>query len=538
LPIREQPTTAASALTNLLSPAQDDASILDPNRSPIPDSTSTSTLVLDVQVKKVVTPKKRDSPVARRKQSLSELKQAYTRMRDISGVDVSQPTSRSTSDDHLGTGDIGQAIQPRPSVDLVALDAGLKASMLDTSHESTMTITDKIGAGIPSDISSSTGTSLPSSDSIASTVITAGSIHTEMSQAQSGRSWHTAKEEHPPQSHRSTLPRSRSKSTHDLFTLALLDQVEEQQGKGWWSTDKPRSLNRRASDLEQVIKQRRLSETDEAEDLRLAQLERIAKSSTLPHRDRFADPESPSPTAATPTQSYRYRELPPLPTEVRQPRPTSSFVDVRPKGLRISALPPRMSIDGESPWRPSSVQPNRQRPYVHGPRTSLVAGGTWRYPESDIIIRRRGSGATNAGSTPYPDDETPTRPRLSHVQSNTGTSRLTSGSLFATSKISPDIARRASWITKRSEGEGEKQGQSRQPVKKMVEEEVEKKMEAVKEKYQLELDVLLGALKAAKDECAGLKNEVEGLKRVVGDGGERLEEEDYGVLCYLIRGLR
>jgi hypothetical protein len=47
-----------------------------------------------------------------------------------------------------------------------------------------------------------------------------------------------------------------------------------------------------------------------------------------------------------------------------------------------------------------------------------------------------------------------------------------------------------------------------------VEEEVEKKMEVIKEKYQTELDALLGALKAAKDECLGLKSEMEGLKKV------------------------
>lgn len=76
-----------------MSPAQDDRSIVDPERSPIPFSMWTRSLRL------IPSPKGKDSyedevvqttsPLAKRQQSLSELKDAFTPLRDINGVDVS-----------------------------------------------------------------------------------------------------------------------------------------------------------------------------------------------------------------------------------------------------------------------------------------------------------------------------------------------------------------------------------------------------------------------------------------------------------------
>ena len=239
-----------------------------------------------------------------------------------------------------------------------------------------------------------------------------------MSRAQSGRSWHTAKEDVPP------LPRSRSKSTHDLASLAtsknLVEQLEKQQGEGWWSIDKS---FRRASTSDNT----KSGEEDE-DDRRLAALERLAKSSTLSHRERFPDPESPS---DTPTKGPR----------------SATSMDFRTRqghGTRH-----HQSLDE---WRPSTIQP-RQRAVFHGPRPSLVAGSTWMDSPLDdkASPRRRAITRRTSVLSSKLDDETPTRAVIRRGP-------------FVSSRISPDIARRASWIARRhSEMESSAPSSSQSP---------------------------------------------------------------------------
>jgi len=91
-----------STLSLSLSPAQDDKSIVDPERSSLPISMSRNTLATVLTPKADVgddeNGKEAESPIAKRQQSLSELKEAFTRMRDLSGVDRSSMAgSRRTS---------------------------------------------------------------------------------------------------------------------------------------------------------------------------------------------------------------------------------------------------------------------------------------------------------------------------------------------------------------------------------------------------------------------------------------------------------
>ncbi|KAK4685963.1 hypothetical protein P7C73_g4166, partial [Tremellales sp. Uapishka_1] len=251
------PQTAARSL---FSPAQDDASIVDPQRSPFAGAFSPHS----------------------RQQSMTELKDAFSRMQDLAG---SLPVSRKVSE----TANPLPA-QKEQSLDLESLDEGLKALMRQAQKNAAHSVSTH--SSIEMDIEG-------------------------MSRAHSGRSWTTAKEDLP------TFPRSRSKSTNNLASLCLVDEMEKQQGEGWWS--------------------KQSKEDDE----RIALLERLAKSSILPSRAKFGEssPYGTPPRRRVPGgEGNRTLRTTSLLSSVPMPRERQSY----------HGHAPRPSLVTQTTWTPSS----------------------------------------------------------------------------------------------------------------------------------------------------------------------------------------
>ena len=448
-----------------------------------------------------------ESPVAERQQSLCELKDAFSRMRDLSGADLSSIAgSRQVSDTEPNCIDEeskktvrGEVkVLNRPSLDLAGLDRGLRA-VIDASTRATgsdMSLCPKGDQNLS--ISDSTSSGMMTCH----TSMTEVEANSEMSRAQSGRSWHTAKEDTIRQ-----LPRSKSRSTHDLASLAtsknLVEQLEDSQGEGWWSADK--RLKRRTSDIEQ-IKSRRKSDADDEEDRKLAALERLARSLALPHRERLADaeaPPSPSPLIARSTRA----------------RP-ASVMEPRSRPIESDSANKRQSTDESR----LTAQP-RFRAVFYGPRPSLVAGSTWMdagFEENPPSPRRRALTRRASALACALDDDTPTRDVVRRGP-------------FVSNKISPDIARRASWIARRhSEMESsvasvaQSPASSRRTTSTSVtvpsEDGNTEPIDKIAERHALELDAVLNSLSVSKDEVRELKEEVLSLHRLLAEGlGEREE---------------
>jgi len=371
-----------------------------------------------------------------------------------------------------------------------------------------------------------------------------------LTHAQSVRSWHTAQEHDLPSvpashSRATLLAHSKSRSTHDLASLAsgknLVDHMERTQGEGWWSVDRPR-LGRRASNVDTLRRRFGEREDDEA-DRRLALLEKLAKGSTLPHRQSIDDGAGPEgairrgATLGSPGEArHRANETD---TPERERRPMSAFTG---RDWPRTTMMDRIRAQGATatpssragvarrdtiPWRPSSVQP-RIRATYHGPRPSLVTGSTWSRGFAaqgghDQSTAAGGRDDSIGGVASLFGDDTPTKPGRKGLN-----------------KISPDIARRASCITGRSAS-----GQSgardsldlESPIRvrprapstltagtqlpggvaggKVV--EAVDPLEAVKAKHALELVAILEALGGSKAEAAGLREEVGALKKELND---------------------
>ena len=447
-----------------------------------------------------------ESPVAKRQQSLSELKDAFTRMRDLSGADITSIAgSRRASDtepnciDEESNKTVRGEFKPlkRPSLDLAGLDRGLRA-VVDA---------DMRAAGSDITLCPKGDQNLPISDSTSSGMMTCHTSMTEveaeseMSRAQSGRSWHTAKEDTT-----RPLPRSRSKSTHDLASLAtsknLVEQLENSQGEGWWSADK--RLTRRASDIEQN-KCRKKSNTDDEEDRKLAALERLARSLALPPRERLPDAEGPPSPSPSDVRSTRARP--------------ASVMDLRSRATNDSSHK-RQSMDESRP----TVQP-RFRAVFHGPRPSLVAGSTWMdtgFEENPPSPRRRAliRRASALGCA---------------VDNDPSTCAAVRRSPFVSDKISPDIARRASWITQRHSkmessvvSVAQSPASSRRTTSTSVtipsEDDRTEQIDKITEKHALELDAVLNSLSGSKGEVRELKEEISSLHRLLAEGLEEKEE--------------
>ena len=534
---------SASHNSLVLSPAQDDKSILDPSRSPIPFSISTEDFSAfptlpprpsaeemaemrqrqaevdqehEGQSETGPQPRDEETQVAKRQQSLSEIRDAFSRMRDISDLDISITgsvvSSRPVSEvdeavNRLENTPVRKPVKG-PSLDLGTLDRGLKAVVAQSMREANLgtliqhlsqqtirasaSVDELDGAGtvsLSTSVSSDMMTAQTSNDETAS--ILQDESRTALSQAPSGRSWHTAKDDLSIAfSSTRLLPRSKSRSIHDLASLAsgrnLVDHVEQTQGEGWWSMERDRVLGRRASNVDSL----RLK-FDSEEDKRLLVLEKLAKSSTLPHRPRFADcplPDLPNPVDIdTPT---RRGSRPGLSERVSYPKgdyPKTAFVD------RV-----QRDIESVHEWRPSSVQP-RKKPAYHGSRPSLLGASSFSRDSHRESLHV---------------DDTPTRPSKR-------------GGPFANSRISPDIARRASYLNMKIDGDGESiasssvsrrdvVGGSDRCVDEITAEHADH-MKKLKDKHELELDAILGALSGAKDEVKSLQEEMTGLRKVLSD---------------------
>lgn len=649
----QAPSQAQMGLEQLLSPARDDMSILDPGRSPHRGFISVESLLspayeAEVQSSKSAVPEtqpvhnvvedSRDLSAVQHKESLIEIKDAFARMKDITGLDVSEPSSRRVSGASADSGaDTESATireagsgSSRKALDVGYMGIGPTAVHNDTDRYGDVelaprgldTAVSQMTVKPSSTAASELTTALSVSDSTSSGMVTAESSlsrdgfadddasELSMSRAQSGRSWHTAKEDSIPFSAplpMPGLPRSRSKSTNELSSLCtsrdLVEQLEKQQGEGWWSSRN--SLSRKAQKPEPSMIP---IPADDDFDKKLEVLERLAKSSTLPHRAKFPDaPPSPSsPFLESPMRKRERESLPSSALEYR-PRAVTSMDFRRHPSFRagntiatVDRVPSARQRHATEEWRPATVQP-RQKAYFHGPRMSLVGDSTWppqgddgspvrRHHVVDVVsISPRRSALTRRASTIVPlgmrDQGTPTRAIAGIGQSSEQNRHsltafaIGSGGPFA-SRVSPDIARRASFITRRApDFDGsttnsigptamapESPSLSRRttattimsastapsslipsdeedfhprpqlegvPTMKLLAQAQTQPTElkalltdlaALKSKYTLELDAVLNALSSAKTESTQLKEEMGTLHKLLSDGMREREE--------------
>ncbi|WWD20418.1 hypothetical protein CI109_104894 [Kwoniella shandongensis] len=637
---RGEPTAAPSFL---FSPAQDDKSIVDPERSPLPLSLSPGVPVPSLPEQYLTQVQHLEQLHSQaesgrytigisqaygqermgmsRHQSLSELKEAYHRMRDLSGVEcISGDTSRSVS------GTTGE--QVNVGMDLGKLDKTLQAVLetrptLQSSVSSTSDRGDAPGQPISLGISHSSQSwhTAHSCSSITTTPLPP--LPMPLSTSSSNRSIDLIGG-----GGSGTLPRSRSKSHTDLSTYSssknLLEHVEKTQGPGWWSGDK--------SFLEDEQGERQLSTRRRSEfEVRLEKLERLAQSSTLPHRARFEDADEDEIVEDSTTTTTMVKDVAaersPNPTpirrsfasterfgsdEIKSMRPRSSF-DLRSSTISNSNSKFTKSPSVDRPNRPSSGFPHSKTfPSTlpafaspghngQGARLSLVAGSTWGksefgYSPRRTVLEKRSSlapvdtGTFTSNNSTTTDDATPIRPRnlvASSVSGGGGGGSMVGP--FVSSRISPDIARRASWMvnpprsgsgapsslsnttptpTRRfnsssttdlvdpeSKNTSPTRSDSRQTsstaptslpsdsdhddstlssngvLQRERERELEQKLIMMKSRHALELDAVLTALSLAKGEVKGLKEEIGSLHRLLGEGVEEREKLREKVRC-------
>ncbi|KAK8849786.1 hypothetical protein IAR55_005122 [Kwoniella newhampshirensis] len=445
----------------LFSPAQDDKSIVDPERSPMPmtmfEVSPPVPAVPSVYRNRQRSPRTEEvgqtinegdpQKGMSRHQSLSELKEAYHRLKDLSGV--SGETSRSvsgTEGQHLGG--LDRRNSHGTDLDLEKLDTGLRSAMnaRPTSSSQSKSTND-------SDVRASQSESL-------------GNSH-------SNQSWHTATSSFettplPPlpasSSQQTLLPRSRSKSHTDLSTYSssknLLEHTEKTQGPGWWSADK------RQTEIETR--------------LNLASLK--SHTCAIPHREKFNYDE---------VVDENDEEEIPVPARRFSSSMTRRYDEVRSKStldLRSSSRAHSRSYDTSCFSRSTTgVTHSKTFPSTNvsssssvsgsgmgqGPRLSLVAGSTWG--RSDVghsprrtVLDRRSSLALALDSNCESEDineTTPERPRSTLAASSLlvsgqkNVSGIAKAGPFVSSRISPDIARRASWMVTSSQS---RQGPSTQ----------------------------------------------------------------------------
>ncbi|WWC73834.1 uncharacterized protein I206_107806 [Kwoniella pini CBS 10737] len=197
-----------------------------------------------------------------------------------------------------------------------------------------------------------------------------------------------------------TLPRSKSKSHTDLSTYAssknLVDHIEATQGPGWWSADK------RASRKESVA-----TTQEEVEQKTIERLERLAQSTNLPHRTKFDGQECQVDTDHL------------LNTSLNRMRAEDK-------------MRTRSSMDLGSSYRATG----------HQARHSLVAGSIWSKDQSSSPRRSvltNQSRILDAAGTPV---------KIVHLALiPLPPSEIKKGT-FVSNRISPEIARRASFLNK------------------------------------------------------------------------------------------
>ncbi|OCF73356.1 hypothetical protein I204_06588 [Kwoniella mangroviensis CBS 8886] len=333
-----------------------------------------------------------------------------------------------------------------------------------------------------------------------------------------------------------TLPRSKSKSHTDLSSYSstknLVEHIEATQGPGWWSTDK--RVNRRVSTMTLRYKA-------EDEDRELERLERLAQSTTIHHRPKFDDKTQEEEMVVSPTMN-RMREEDKLRTR--------SSLDLRSSFQSTSTA-------NASIVRSSNALDSDTMRSGHHPRPSLMAGSIW---SKELPPSPRRSVLSRQTELAHGDKPMKVRPAqiplpLSEPRNNT----------FISNRISPNIARRASFLSKDSsttEGESPSRSTSRQTTRTtlsavststaptsvqsdgeeqeevsgkvgMLEKEYEEKIAQLRTRHALEIDAVLTALSNAKTEKTALKGEVIGLRKMVDEVTKEKEglKEKVKILC-------
>ncbi|OCF34366.1 hypothetical protein I316_03880 [Kwoniella heveanensis BCC8398] len=523
------PRASASGV-GVFSPAQDDMSVLDPAGSPtaIPDAsplipalTSAGYQSFPALMSKAPGRDGQNEEVTdhelNRRQSRAELKEAFSRMKDISGMEIdSIVSSRQVSGSHQNHPE-DHTMARKKAFDFEGLSQALEEASHNTRRHSTAEF------GGP-----------PSQDTFGVYPTTRSWDQPNFAPSSSTRTLYT-------------LPRSKSKSATDLSSYVssknLVEHLDNTQGPGWWSSDKRLGESRRHSTFEGTDNARgRTGENEVDKDIET--LERLAKSTTLPQRAKFDEDEAFGPDSITPSRR----------SEITSMRPRS-FIDLR---CSVSSLEPsKRESTTENTIQSSSDT------FVpgHGPRQSLVAGSTWRQdqpsPRRTVLARQSMlSVSRNA------DSSTPTPARLAPHQIPLPLSEPRPNGIgpFISNRISPDIARRASFLNRSNNTAAERDSPSRSvsrqttrttlsgstaptslpsdsdeecphqgsettinatdsvPAGEKIQAELEAKLSALKARYTLELDAVLGALSISKNENKALKEEISGLTKLLAEG--------------------
>ncbi|WWC66025.1 uncharacterized protein I303_108647 [Kwoniella dejecticola CBS 10117] len=355
------PHTARNAI---LSPAQDDRSILDPGRSPYPVPDASPILPSDglrYQTMPLPAP-----PVDRSSVASTVLLGSDSQK----GLDLVSPSSDKRSQPQ---GSSDTSISKRINHEEDA------CSLRQTESAITMTIN-------------------PTQPSQTGTFGVVTAARTEIPASNSGQS-HIEGTITSSSSSRTiyTLPRSKSKSHTDLSTYAssknLVDHVEATQGPGWWSADK--RTNRRPSTMY----------SSNTEQMEIEVLESLALSANLTGRAKLTQQDDVSQNRSASPLFHRMREEDKMRT--------------------------RSSMDLRSSYRSTNDQGHQARP-------SLMAGSIWSKENLTSLPRRSLLSTDNTPTKSLIPAQIPLPP--SDIKQRT----------FVSDRISPEIARRASFLNRAS----------------------------------------------------------------------------------------
>ncbi|WVR07922.1 hypothetical protein IAU60_004965 [Kwoniella sp. DSM 27419] len=527
----------ATLRAEFFSPAQDDMSILDPARSPLPPSPLVPALPGFIyQSLPPVPPEVSGKAAVERKQSLSELKQAFGRMKEITGLNIDSRAGSRQVSGASGVVPGTNEVESDTAFNLKTLQASLAEIESGRVAELSVKLEDAPSHGTfgPTTESEEALPSLPSSSS-------ARTLY--------------------------TLPRSKSKSHNDLSTYGssknLVEHLETTQGPGWWSVDK--RLTKHSSS--RTLNEGNAFTTDIEQ--RLEKLERLARTAQLPCRSTFEDmteiTDSPSP----------------VPRQIRDfgPSDMTGRHDSRPEaGEQLSVMQANPVVKQTHP-----VDKTTATPKVKGSLQPSTVAPAWRHnhssPRRAVLARQSMLALTHSVSG---DTPTKFRPHQMVVPSSQPPGTASAGGEktgpFVSSRISPDIARRASFLNRNAASpvpassrlnEDSYSSPSRSasrstnrthlsrstapttvpsdsdeevliPMSKLelrssrpegpvpsVASEVEHQLVALKARHALELDAILAALGTAKTDNTTLKVEIDSLTKLLAEGvqeRERLRE--------------
>ncbi|WWC92659.1 uncharacterized protein L201_007618 [Kwoniella dendrophila CBS 6074] len=415
----------------LFSPAQDDRSILDPARSPYPIPDASPLVPLNVASGSGIQYQNMPLPPPPINQNningLTESTRFRNSIQRHSFTLQSQDQDSSTVKPEKNCDSMDLSSLNR-SLDEIASEIPNKSSSLISAESSSMKAEGFIANDIIAQPSYSGTFGDPATLSEESTGMMSTSASRQFEEGKMAQSIST----------KTLLPRSKSKSHTDLSSysssknLNMVDQLEATQGEGWWSIDK--KLNQRMSTLTLRLNQSINSNQS------------YSQSSILPYKSTFQDNDNSNDEMDILINDRSSNED----MEIMR-SPTLNRLTEKDKLKTRSSLDLRSSFNSKSDSSnfasENVVQKSNNTPTAYGQnaRPSLMAGSIWSKDQSHTLSSPTGKRTEETPNKEKRPEKIPLPP--SEQKDNIPQNKTLLKNTFISNKISPDIARRASFLS-------------------------------------------------------------------------------------------